>query len=190
MLRLTGGAARGCRLALPPARCVRPATDRLRESLFAILDPLLKDVRVLDLFAGSGVLGLEALSRGAAHCTFVEKDEAALRVLVKNVTSVGFPGRCTILQEDLQERIVRGGRFGLVFVDPPFALFADARGLSLLTELLRHVRDRLIERGGTVVLRHEKTAAQQARDLIEAVELEITRDRSYGRSCIQILRRP
>ncbi len=188
MLRVTGGAARGCRLALPPCASVRPATDRLRESLFAVLTPSLTGVRVLDLFAGSGVLGLEALSRGSSHCTFVENDAAAVRVLAENVQSVGFPGKSTILVEDLRKKITLAERVQVAFLDPPFAMFKTVEGLSALSELLGDLADRLVAAGGLVVLRHEDTAEMEVQGLLEAAAYEITDARTYGRSRVKVLR--
>ncbi|HEV2783200.1 MAG TPA: 16S rRNA (guanine(966)-N(2))-methyltransferase RsmD [Actinophytocola sp.] len=123
MTRIVAGTAGGRRLAVPP-RGTRPTSERVREALFSAVEAAidLDGVRVLDLYAGSGALGLEALSRGAAAATFVESDRAALAVLDKNVAAVGLPGA-----------EVRGGKvrtvlataapepYDLVMADPPYA---------------------------------------------------------------------
>ena len=125
MTRIVGGVAKGRRLGVP-ARGTRPTSDRAREALFNSLAGLLDvdGARVLDLFAGSGAVGLEALSRGAASVTFVESDRGACEVLRHNIETVGLPGA------DLHRRpaatyLVAGGAdepFDLVFADPPYAL--------------------------------------------------------------------
>jgi 16S rRNA (guanine966-N2)-methyltransferase len=123
--RIVAGAAKGRRIAVPPGRATRPTSDRTREALFSAVSSLvdLDSARVLDLYAGSGAVGLEALSRGAAHALLVESDPKTLRVLRDNASALGFPGAQ-----------VRGGRaeqvaaaaqsepYGFVFADPPYAL--------------------------------------------------------------------
>ena len=92
-MRVIAGEAKGRTLLAPRGTGTRPATDRIRETLFQILEPDLGDARVLDLFAGAGTMGIEALSRGAAHATFVERAATALEALRKIVASTGFAGR-------------------------------------------------------------------------------------------------
>ena len=121
-MRVVAGEAKGRRLVSPPASITRAATERIRMSLFGILEPRLEDAAVLDLFAGAGTLGIEALSRGAAHATFVERDRAALRALRENVSATGFEQRATVVAQDVRAFLDRGaGVFDVVFCDPPFA---------------------------------------------------------------------
>ena len=190
MLRLVGGSAKGCRLSLPRSSDVRPATDRLRVSLFALLAPRLAGARVLDLFAGSGALGLEALSRGAAHSTFVENGAEALRTLSANIGAVGFPGRCLIVEYDLRHKLAIVERADLAFVDPPFSFFADTAGLEILRELLDDLTGRILTPGGLVVVRHEDKDEDRARSLLAAGGGTITLERSYGRSRIKVVAVP
>src|SRR5688500_10437070 len=96
-LRVIAGSATGRTLAAPRGGGTRPATDRIRETLFAILEPILGDARVLDLFAGAGTLGIEALSRGSASVTFVERSAEALKALRKNIASTGFEDRAEVV---------------------------------------------------------------------------------------------
>ena len=136
-MRIVSGAAKGRRLHVP-ARGTRPTSDRAREGLFNSLGSLvdLAGARVLDLFAGSGAVGLEALSRGAAQATFVESDRAACEVLRRNVQAVGLPG-ATVLRRPvapvLAERPDEPYQF--VFADPPYAL-AEAAVRAVLGSLL------------------------------------------------------
>ncbi|MDE3100819.1 MAG: 16S rRNA (guanine(966)-N(2))-methyltransferase RsmD [Chloroflexota bacterium] len=133
-MRVVAGEAKGRALVAPPPSVTRAATERIRESLFAILEPRLGDARVLDLFAGAGTLGIEALSRGAAHATFVERDRAALSALRRNLAATGFGDRSSVVPRTVAAYLdgAPAGPFDLVFCDPPFA---DARGLGAT---LRH----------------------------------------------------
>ena len=138
-VRVTGGSLLGRRLLSPPAE-VRPTSDRVREALFARLG-ILDGSRVLDLFAGAGTLGIEALSRGAQEAVFVERSNKAVSVLRKNLEQLGLSERSRILQSEVQAALKLlkqpgggGGRFDLVLLDPPYAEPVAAR---LLEELVR-----------------------------------------------------
>jgi 16S rRNA (guanine966-N2)-methyltransferase len=139
--RVIAGEAGGRRLAVPAGRDTRPTSDRAREGLFATISSIvgsLDGARVLDLYAGSGAVGLEALSRGAEHVLLVEASARAARVITQNIEAIALPGAA--LAADRVERVLaRGpgqGPYHVVFADPPYAL-ADAevtRVLSLLAE--------------------------------------------------------
>ena len=141
MPRVIAGQAGGRRLAVPDSRDTRPTSDRAREGLFATISSVagpLDGARVLDLYAGSGAVGLEALSRGAGHVLLVEQGARAVRVIKENISSIGLPG--AVLVTDRVERVLArgpdGDRYDVVFADPPYAL-ADAaveRVLVLLAE--------------------------------------------------------
>ncbi|MBM4434777.1 MAG: 16S rRNA (guanine(966)-N(2))-methyltransferase RsmD [Chloroflexi bacterium] len=122
-MRVIAGELKGRRLVQPSAATTRAATDRVRESLFAMLDPVVVGSRVLDLFAGAGSLGIEALSRGAARATFVDKDRAAVAAIRRNVAALGLGGRATVVAADVLRHLAAGGGgpYDLVFCDPPFA---------------------------------------------------------------------
>lgn len=123
-MRITGGSARGRRLEVPSVEGLRPTTDRARETLFNVLGQRLDGVRVLDLFAGSGALGIEALSRGADGCVFVERDGAAVRGLRHNLEGTGTADRGQVLRSDWRAAVRRlaseAARFDLVLLDPPY----------------------------------------------------------------------
>ena len=120
-MRIIAGKAKGRRLLGPAGKATRPPTGRMRESIFSTLQGAIEDQHVLDLFAGSGSFGLESLSRGAASAVFVERDSRALRALRRNVDVVGLGGR--VVAGSVIDTIGREpGPFGLVFVDPPYAL--------------------------------------------------------------------
>jgi len=121
------GSARGRRLVTPTGLEVRPTTDRVREAVFNALgsQDAIEGARVLDLFAGSGALGIEALSRGAAHATFVDSSPQALRAVQTNVDACGFADRATVVRADGPAHLGRVGALGepydLVLLDPPYA---------------------------------------------------------------------
>jgi 16S rRNA (guanine966-N2)-methyltransferase len=138
--RVIAGEAGGRRLAVPDGRDTRPTSDRAREGLFGTVSSIvgpLTGARVLDLYAGSGAVGLEALSRGAEHVLLVEHGARAARVIRQNIDAIGLPG--AQVAEDRVERVLTkgpDGRYDVVFADPPYAL-ADAevaRMLSLLAD--------------------------------------------------------
>lgn len=134
-MRIIAGEWRGRQIVAPAGDSVRPTLDRVREAWMSMVHTQLPEARVLDLFAGSGALGLEALSRGASHVDFVESDPRTFRVLQENVRSLGAEERCTLHREDAlgflkKRRLVTGEGRGLatgdgilvdvVFADPPY----------------------------------------------------------------------
>jgi 16S rRNA (guanine(966)-N(2))-methyltransferase RsmD len=122
--RVIAGTARGTHL-MAPGDGTRPLGDRVKQTLFAILEPDLPDARFLDLFAGSGAGGIEALSRGAAHAVFVERDAVAVRTIGQNLTKAHLADRAYVARADaiayLNDRAAADGPFDLVFIDPPYA---------------------------------------------------------------------
>jgi 16S rRNA (guanine966-N2)-methyltransferase len=138
-MRVVAGVAGGRRLLAPPGRRLRPTTDRVREAVFSSLTSLdaIRGARVLDLFAGTGALGIEALSRGAASATFVDADHAAIRAIEQNLATTGLGGDATVVHGDAL-RFVEGrdwtaaGAFDLALVDPPYAFDGWPRLLAAL----------------------------------------------------------
>ena len=125
MLRVITGAARGAKLVAPPTRDTRPMTDKLKEALFAALGPAGGHGKVLDLYAGSGQLGIEALSRGAEHVDFMDAGALACRTIARNLEHVRFTDRGTIWRGPLPRALHvlaqrGGGPYDLVLVDPPY----------------------------------------------------------------------
>jgi 16S rRNA (guanine966-N2)-methyltransferase len=127
----------GRHLSVPRGGAVRPSADRVRESIFATLGPL-QGARVLDLYAGSGALGIEALSRGAAEVVFVERAARALEALRRNLTELGLRDRSRVLRSDVQGAIRRLGRRGehyqLILMDPPYASREAGRAMVVVVE--------------------------------------------------------
>lgn len=140
--RVIAGEARGRRLAVPAGRDTRPTSDRAREGLFATVTSMigpLAGARVLDLYAGSGAVGLEALSRGAEHVLLVEQDARAARVIRQNIEAIGLQG--AVLAASRVDRVLArgpdGDRYDVVFADPPYAL-PDAEVTRMLAALAGH----------------------------------------------------
>jgi 16S rRNA (guanine966-N2)-methyltransferase len=169
-MRVTGGELRGRRLHVP-RRGVRPTTGRVREAIFSMLGDI-EGARVLDLFCGTGALGIEALSRGAGQATLVDTNPAAAR---RNLASLGLEDRATALRSDASRYLRRAGpgSFDLVFCDPPYSL-AD----RLAAELDPLIRDALAE-GGRVMV---ETSPERPLSL----ELPLINEGAYGDTLIQI----
>ncbi len=166
-MRIIGGEAKGRRLDTPDEG-TRPLTGRVREALFSILGETVDGATVLDLFAGSGSFGLEALSRGAAEVVFVERDRRAVKVLERNIGAVGLGGR--VETETVVDYLVRSDAgFDLVFVDPPYALEDLA-----VEEVLFMVENRL-NQGATAIVHRRSGGARPKSD-----NLRLTDKRRYG----------
>lgn len=137
-MRVIAGTCRGMKLKAPQGNSTRPTSDRVKESLFSIISSTkgLDGVCVLDICAGTGSLGLEALSRGAASCSFIENDRKIIEVLQKNISAAKFEDNSDIVVMDCQKALrslaSRGRRFDLVFFDPPY----DSRLYESVPELL------------------------------------------------------
>jgi 16S rRNA (guanine(966)-N(2))-methyltransferase RsmD len=150
-VRITGGDAKGRLIRIPPAGHVRPTTDRVRESLFNILGAL-QERSFLDLFAGSGIVGLEALSRGACRAVFVEKDLRVADALRKSVGLFGFASQSEVVSASVDKAIDilhrRGTGFDVIFADPPYDEGMVAETMQLLDN------GELMAPGGIVVMQH------------------------------------
>lgn len=133
ILRIAAGTARGRRLIAPKGSSVRPTSDRVRQAIFNILGQFFQGERVLDLFAGTGAMGLEALSRGAGRATFVEQDATAVRAIEANIRALGWEDRTRVVRGEVAA-FLRGAReapFDLVFLDPPYELSPEVHLESL-----------------------------------------------------------
>ncbi len=129
-MRIIGGEARGRSLKAPKGKGTRPTTDRVRESLFGILGDV-SDLRVCDGFAGSGALGLEALSRGAAFATFIEVDRAAQRAIAENIEMLGYEDRSSVSTMPFARAIAHvEEEVDLLFLDPPYETGMDLEALE------------------------------------------------------------
>jgi len=137
-MRIIAGELRGRKLAAPKGDATRPTADRARETLFAMLTSRLGDfegLQVADLFAGSGALGLEALSRGAAHCLFVENDRAALDVIRANITALGAQAKTRVEAGSVTQLRAANRSLDLILADPPYHSGAGEVALDRLLRL-------------------------------------------------------
>jgi 16S rRNA (guanine966-N2)-methyltransferase len=180
-MRIVGGAFRGRRLAAlgtgDAAAHLRPTADRVRESLFSVLtsQDALDGARVLDLFAGTGALGLEALSRGAAAAVFVENGRKALALLAENIRLTGTAESCRVLRVDATRLLPAAAACDLVFLDPPYGKGLGSRALSAAA------RQGWIAPAALVVW--EEASAQSAPD-----GFAVTDARRYGDTHVTLLR--
>ena len=170
-MRIIAGSRKGARIFAPKGRETRPTGDRVREAAFNLLGPAAAEgSTVLDLFAGSGAMGLEALSRGAAHATFVESDREACRTINRNLDKLGLEGATVLCQDALtalRADAAAGTRYDLVLVDPPYRRFS-----SLQNALIEHLPKILAHDGLLLV----ETAAAEEPEL----PLATRTSRRYG----------
>ena len=135
-MRVITGTARGKRLKELPGLDTRPTTDRVKEGLFNIIQFDIEGRRVLDLFAGTGQLGIECLSRGAAYCDFADCSAAAMRVIKENVASCGFADRAAFHQKDFTAvPAMPGKKYDLILLDPPYASGCMERALKRIADI-------------------------------------------------------
>jgi 16S rRNA (guanine966-N2)-methyltransferase len=168
-MRIIAGAAKGRKLVAPGTKGTRPVTDRVREAVFSILGSWVEEATVLDLFAGSGSFGLEAMSRGAATATFVENGATALAALRRNIAEVGLGG--TIVSSTVSDYLGRStGGYDLVFMDPPWD-----QASAVMTADLERLDPLLANRAEVVVSRRYSDEQPEI-----PVTWAVATDRRYG----------
>lgn len=182
-LRIVAGRLGGRRIRVPGGERVRPTPDRVREALFSILGGSVHG-KVLDLYAGSGALGLEALSRGASNVTFVECDGGVLEVLRGNVTALGVADECLIVPGEVEavlvENVLPRSPFDLVLADPPYGEHPGGALLAVLHS------GGFLAREGVAVVERESVEGQQT---ILPDSLTLYRTERYGRVSLDFFRR-
>ena len=175
-MRIVAGAFGGRRLNTPRGLKIRPTSDRVREAIFSIIAPHLAEARVLDLFAGTGALGLEALSRGAAHVVFVDENPGAIRLIRANAALCGAGGRATVVEAPVERALRRMSTietsFDLVFLDPPY-------GQGLVEKTFPHLTE--VTHSGTLAV-----AEHHVKDILpDAVGAWMkSRERRYGDTAV------
>ena len=167
-MRVVAGEFGGRRLVSPEGTATRPTTDRVREAIFNSLGSwgVLDGALVVDLFAGSGAVGIEALSRGAERCTFVERDRDALRALEQNIEALDIGGRCRVLRSD-STTVAKGLDADIVFADPPY-------DFDQWDQLLANLRAGLI-------------VVESGRPIDIPDPLVVARQKRYGRTWVTFL---
>lgn len=176
-MRVITGLARGRRLETLPGETTRPTAEKVKESLFSAIQFDIEGRRVLDLFAGSGQLGIEALSRGASGCVFVDKNTEAVKIIRQNLQHTGLAASAQVLGTDALSYLTRpGDRFDLVFLDPPYAA-------ELLLPALNKVAP-LVNDGGIIVCETEDGV-----ELPQCVDrFAVARTYRFGRICVWVYR--
>ncbi len=160
-----------------PGTSIRPTSDRVKEALFNILGATCHQATVLDLFAGTGALGLEALSRGAKQVVFIDNSRRALEVIRKNIALCRAAGRARVFKWDIAKNLAcltgLGAVYGLVFMDPPYGTRLAAKALTHLAE------NRLLQAGAQIVVEHARDDMPEA-----AAPFELFSQRTYGRTTL------
>jgi 16S rRNA (guanine966-N2)-methyltransferase len=178
-MRVIAGSRKGHRLVAPHGVETRPTSDRVRENIFNLVGPL-DGARVLDLFAGSGALGIEALSRGAASAVFVEHDPEALRAIERNLDHLRLTGARVVRGDVLRtiaEEATAGAKYDLVLVDPPYGMLTEIQ-----PRLARHLPS-LLAANGLVVLETDARAEPE-------LPLPIRTTRKYGQTRVTLFEAP
>lgn len=182
-MRIISGTCRGRKLISLEGREIRPTADRIKETVFNILGTRVKHARVLDLFAGTGALGLEALSRGAVHAVFVDTSAAACRIILQNIDHCRFSRQAHLIQQDLfsalHDPAITSRCFDLIFMDPPY----DRGYVEKIFER-REIAD-LLSKDGILVVEHAP------REILPPSlnRLDILRQKKYSRTTISFLTR-
>jgi 16S rRNA (guanine966-N2)-methyltransferase len=180
-MRITGGQAKGRRLAPLKGMRIRPTSDKVREAIFDIIGHDLTDVTALDLFAGSGSLGIEALSRGALWTLFIDNSPRSVNLIRENLRLCGYETSGCILKRDLSrdlpwKTLLKGKRFDLIFVDPPY-------GRALIPPLLRQLSDKAFLASPSIVVA-ESSKADELPAMVGP--LEMMDIRTYGETKVNI----
>ncbi len=173
-MRVISGSANRRRLVTPAGLKVRPTTDRIKETLFNILAPRIVDVWFLDLFAGSGGIGIEALSRGAAGCVFVDNDRDSMRCIKENLETCKLADRAQTVFSDAVRAVMglkaQHRKFDIIFMDPPY-------GKEMEKEVLYAMKDSILAEDGLIIVEAE---ADTGFEYLEELGLTAVRVKDYG----------
>lgn len=179
-MRVITGSARGVRLMTPDGLVTRPTTDRVKEALFSVIQFEIEGRRFLDLFAGTGQLGIEALSRGAAHCVFVDAGAPAIRLVKENLKRTKLTENATVIQSDY-ERYLKfcAEQFDVILLDPPYAEKFLENALKFISEI------DILRDGGIIIC--EKTADKCLKEEFPGFTLK--KEYRYGSSSLVLYRK-
>ena len=178
-MRITAGKFKAKHVDTVKSQDVRPTSSKIRESIFNIIQNRVSDSLMLDLFAGSGIIGLEALSRGAKDVVFVEKNPKVLRVLKNNMTSFNLNSKVIFNDAIKALDILKGSKFDIIFVDPPYAA-------GLYPEVLKKIKDNnLLADDGILILEH--SSCDKFEQTAEEFNFEIQKSKQYGDTTLLFL---
>lgn len=174
VLKIITGSAKGRKLITLEGEATRPTSERIKGAIFSSIQFDIENRRVLDLFAGSGQMGLEALSRGAASVSFVDSERAAMDIVKVNATSTSFFDKCRYIVSDWRNYIRKASgkdKYDLVFIDPPYSLECCVDAVKRLSD------GGLLERGAIIALE----SGSEVIDVSELVDFEVLKSTSYGK---------
>lgn len=181
-MRVIGGTAKGRKLASPKGGNMRPTSDRVKEAIFNIISGIVQDAEVLDLFAGTGSLGIEALSRGASKAYFVDSRPESIKLIKSNLEITGFQDKASVIKADVNkavDRFVKSGvKFKLIFLDPPYRI-----SVSFLDAILLMIASHMLNFNGLLILEHSAKSEPRS---VEGLEVESTR--IYGDTAVTFYR--
>ena len=178
-MRVITGSARGRKLKAPEGNDVRPTSDLVKEAIYSIIQFDVQGADVLDLFAGSGQLGIEALSRGANHCVFVDKRAESIALCRENVMACGFLKQARILTSDSYDYLLTAKKgFDIALLDPPYSQ-------GLIEKVMERLQGKINE-GGIVVCEHEKELTLPD----EFGELKLHKRYKYGKIALTVYKKP
>ena len=181
-MRIIAGTHKGRKLASLPGRAARPTGGKVREAIFSICTKAVRDAVVLDLFAGTGALGLEAISRGAAKAVFIDSDRPGIEVIRKNIAACGEGYRSIVIRADIRAGLhplaATGLFYDLVFIDPPYNRRAIRRTLENL------VKTKTLNPGATIVIEHGKNET----NFTDIHGLEVVDRRKYGKTLVTFMK--
>jgi 16S rRNA (guanine966-N2)-methyltransferase len=191
-LRILGGQFKGRLIKTPKGVSTRPTSSLLRKAVFDICQNLIEDCRFLDLFAGSGAMGIEAISRGASHATFVDNDKNAHSCILANIELLKIAPHCTALKGDalaMLQKLERDKRtFDLVYIDPPYGAGRKGSDLPLTLEILKHLSNSsLLSEEASVFV--EEAVSKDPAPLFESQTLQHINSRSFGKSLLHQYRK-
>ncbi len=182
-MRIISGKAKGTKLNTLEGLETRPTLDRIKESLFNILQNKVYNARVLDLFAGSGALGLETLSRGAKEAILCDNSCKAIKIIEENVKKTHFEGQAKILRNDYKKvlNILKNEEFDIIFLDPPYESGFDIKALNDIIDYS------MLSEEGVIILETDHT--QEKQEILKKLDINVYDLRNYGRVSLFFLNR-
>ncbi len=181
-MRIISGIARGTKINTIESTSTRPTLDRVKEALFSIIQNYIEDANVLDLFAGSGALGLESISRGASKCIFCEKSYETTKILKQNVQKTHFEDKSIVINKDYKICLKElTEKFNIIFLDPPYRL-------NIAVDALKRILDlKLLSKDAIVVLETDDENRELQEIEKQNLKIEIKKIRKYGRVKLMFL---
>lgn len=181
-MRIISGENKGKKLHAPEGMSVRPTSDKIKEAIFNIIGPLKEDAKVLDLFAGSGNVGIEFIARGAKTCYFSDVSHKSLSYVKKNLELCNFLDRSKIIKSDYEKTIVSlsnlNEKFDYIFADPPYDLYCCENIIEKIIEY------KILKTGGLLIIERDKT--EDVKKYTDSLYINI-KEKNYGRTNISII---